>query len=303
MTPSGARAPVFLIGAPRSGTTLLYKALCMHPEVAWIPNWTRRFPALTPLSGLNRLARRMPASRRAVWFGIDSNAYVFGAKRSLLHRIFPMPVEGEPLFARCGVPDEVPAGAAAVPDQQEALRRAFASICRWSGASVVVNKRIGHNRRIPLLAETFPGARFIELVRDGRAVAYSLSQVDWWEERPVWWYGGTPGSWREAGGDPWHLAARHWMEELAAIEQGLAAVPRQNVFRLRYEDLIRDPATVLGEVAAYVGLSEAPAWRTEIERLKFPDRNAGWRANLDVHVAGGIEAVQRVRLLQHGYVA
>jgi len=299
----GARPPVFLIGAPRSGTTLLYKALCLHADVAWIPNWTRRLPTATPLSGLNRVARLMPGARRAVWFGNDSNAYVFGARRPFLHRIFPMPIEGEPLFARCGLPTEASAGMSAVPGQQEALRQAFASICRWSGAPVLVNKRIGHNRRIPFLAETFPGARFVELVRDGRAVAYSLSHVDWWEDSPVWWYGGTPARWRDEGREPWRMTAQHWMEELAAIEQGLSAVPPAAVRQVRYEDLISDPATVLNEIAQHAGLTEDRRWQREIGRLQFPDRNEAWRANLDKEVAAGIEAVQRERLLEHGYVA
>ena len=40
--------------------------------------------------------------------------------------------------------------------------------------------------------------RFVVLVRDGRAVAESLSRVDWWETNHVWWYGGTPTN-------PYHL--------------------------------------------------------------------------------------------------
>ncbi len=303
---AGARAPVFLVGAPRSGTTLLYKALCLHPDVAWIPSWTRHLPAATQLSAFNRIGRLLPEQRRAAWFGTDSNAYVFGARRSLGHRLFPMPIEGEPLFARCGLPDQASVGAVvgtpAANGWQEALRRAFSSISRWSGAPVVVSKRIGHNRRIPLLAEAFPGARFVELVRDGRAVAHSLTRVDWWEDSPVWWYGGTPRAWRAQGGDPWQMAARHWVEELAAIEEGLSAVPGADVHRLRYEDLIDDPAAVLGEVAHHAGLADAATWRHEIGRLQFPDRNQVWRASLDPEVTEGIEAVQRERLLEHGYV-
>ncbi|MBV9253816.1 MAG: sulfotransferase, partial [Actinobacteria bacterium] len=36
--------PLFLVGAPRSGTSLLYKALCLHPDAAYISNWVNRFP-------------------------------------------------------------------------------------------------------------------------------------------------------------------------------------------------------------------------------------------------------------------
>ena len=39
---TGARV-AFLVGAGRSGTTLLYKLLCLHPQVAYISNYENRF--------------------------------------------------------------------------------------------------------------------------------------------------------------------------------------------------------------------------------------------------------------------
>lgn len=296
------RPPVFLVGAPRSGTTLLYKALCLHPDAAWVSNWVRRFPQVRPLAAANRLARRMPAQRRAVWFGADSNAYVFGPKRSLGNRLFPMPVEGEPLFVRCGLRNEVPGPDGPDPAQMEALRRAFSATTRYSGAPVMVSKRIVNNRVIPVLAAAFPGARFVNLVRDGRAVAYSLSRVDWWEDSLVWWYGATPRRWREDGGDPWEMVARHWPEELAAIEVGLATVPPDDVMRVSYESFINDPQGVLGDIALFAGLREDAPWRAEIDRLDFPNRNEAWRTDLGDAVVRRIEDLQHERLLAHGYV-
>ena len=36
----------FILGPARSGTTLLYKVLCLHPQVAFISNWRSRFAGL-----------------------------------------------------------------------------------------------------------------------------------------------------------------------------------------------------------------------------------------------------------------
>ena len=33
---------MFLVGAARSGTSLLYRALCLHPDVAYVSNYVRR---------------------------------------------------------------------------------------------------------------------------------------------------------------------------------------------------------------------------------------------------------------------
>ncbi|HEX3426115.1 MAG TPA: sulfotransferase [Acidimicrobiales bacterium] len=303
--------PVFLVGAPRSGTTLLYKILCLHPDAAWISNWLARFPHLVGLSQLNRIAARFPEQRRAAWFRPDSNAYVFGSKRPLAARMFPMPVEGGPLFARFGLPKEPAESEAAercerpAPEEfhADALQRAFDAICRYSGASVMISKRIINNRQIAQLGHAFPNARFVELVRDGRAVAYSLSRVDWWEDSVVWWYGSTPRRWREEGGDPWEIAARHWPEEVDVIHQGLAAVPARNVTRVRYESLVSAPGETLEALAAFVGLRPVDAWRAEVAGLTFRDRNDEWQAKLDAAVVQQIESVQRDHLREYGYVA
>jgi|SRR5215218_10657530 len=53
-------APLFLVGVPRSGTTLLYKLLCLHPDVAYISNWMRIAPGVPALALVNRLTSRFP---------------------------------------------------------------------------------------------------------------------------------------------------------------------------------------------------------------------------------------------------
>src|SRR6266542_2501848 len=78
----GDLAPLFIVGAPRSGTSLLYKLLCLHPRAAWISNWGRRAPGQPALAMLNRLAPRLPATRRRAWFGADGgNAYAYSLSR------------------------------------------------------------------------------------------------------------------------------------------------------------------------------------------------------------------------------
>ena len=63
------------------------------------------------------------------------------------------------------------------PDAADRLRTAFARVQASAGGDCLVSKRIANNRRIPVLVEAFPDARFVNLVRDGRAVAYSLTAI------------------------------------------------------------------------------------------------------------------------------
>jgi hypothetical protein len=293
---------VFLVGPARSGSSLLYKALCLHREVGYVSNWVRRFPAVPALAGLNRVSRALPDARRQVWFGGGDNAYVYGGSRSIGQRTFPMPVEGEPVFRRCGITDTPGGTDGRRPADLDRLRRVFDQVLRAGGGAVLVNKRIANNLRIPLLAQAFPDARFVFLVRDGRAVAHSLSRVDWWEDSTVWWYGGTPRQWAEQGGDPWELCARHWVEELREVEDGLAtAVPAERRFDVRYEDFLRNPLDTLRTVGDFAGLRPDPGWMRELERLSFPDRTESWRRHLAPAVADRISFLQQGSLQEYGY--
>jgi Sulfotransferase family len=296
--PSG---PLFIVGAPRSGTSLLYKLLCLHPQAVWISNWSRRLPGVAAVAGLNRVAPRFPATRRSVWFGSDAaNAYVYGRQRALWERLYPMPVEGEPVYRHCGIGEGL-AGGRSEDAQAACLRRTFAALRRWSGGRVLVSKRIANNQRIPFLTAAFPNARFLHLIRDGRAVAYSLSRVDWWEDGVVWWYGDTPRRWRERGGDPWELVATHWVRELASIEEGLATVAPDRRLEFRYEALVGEPVRVLEQVAGFAGLSVDSGWRAELERLSYPNKDEAWRDRLAPEARQRVEAIQRVELLRLGH--
>ena len=63
------RAPIFIIGAPRSGTSVLYEKLARHPDLAWISNITKKVPdslLVTRLIGLFRDDHR-PTEAKKIW--------------------------------------------------------------------------------------------------------------------------------------------------------------------------------------------------------------------------------------------
>lgn len=295
------RPPLFILGAPRSGTSLLFKALCLHPDAAYVSNWVERFPQATPLSVLNRIPTALPGLQRDAWFR-GGNAYVYGAGRSLRDRLVPAPAEGETVFRQCGITT------AAVREQPPegpeiaALRRRFAAIARWGGGEVLVNKRIANNRRIPLLATAFPDARYVEVVRDGRAVALSLSKVNWWPNMTLWWLGMKPGEWEAQGGHPLELCARHWVEEVRVLEEGGRLIAPDRHLQIRYEDLIDEPATVLARIAEFGGLDPADRrWTSQLDRLQYPDRNEQWRKALPPEDVAVIEQVAAEALARYDY--
>ncbi len=258
--------PLLVVGAPRSGTTLLYKTLCLHDASAWLSNYHARVPAVPATDLVVRLVRGS-ARRRATWFDPSSNAYVFGAPRPLRDRVFPTPVEADRVWGRAL--GDGPGRGVGSPQQ---VRRVLGGAVRWGGGQVVVAKRIASNRNLGRVLAAVPSTRFVHVVRDGRDVAASLRRVDWWPNERIWWLGRTPADWERDGHDPWELAARHWVQEVSAVRTALRGLDERQVLVLRYEDLVRDPRTVLEQVRDFAGLPADQSWSREVAELEISSR-------------------------------
>lgn len=283
--------PVFVVGAPRSGASLLYKLLCLHPDSTWVSNWVGRMPHLGPLASLNRLAVRADRLRHSTWFRPGD--------RPPLARAFPRPVESGALFSAYDVPASSDADEAT--RRQTSLRRAVGDLVRYGGGRVFVSRHASHGRRLPLLHAIFPQARIVVVQRDGRAVAESLSRADWWPGSHVWWYGDTPRAWEEKGGDPWDLRARHWVREVEAVEHGLDRMPAETVLHVRYEDFTADPTATLERVGEFAGMPAGRRWRRAVGRVDLPVADDGWRTRLG-DAAARVEDVQAGWLRKYGYL-
>ncbi len=291
---------LFVIGAGRSGTTLLYKGLCLHPEIAWISNYLARFPGSLVWPMLNRTVRWFPSARRKAWFGVNSNAYF--NERNLFLKLLPTPVEGESIYARCGIPVFPDPSWEITERQAECLRKSFTNIRKAQGATLFVSKRTANNRRIPQLVRAFPKSKFLYIVRDGRATATSMVRAPWWHEHEVWWLKGkTPRQWEQEGGHPMELAARNWVEEIKEIETGLQVVPKAQIMQIRYEELIENAADIWPEIERFIEVPSSPSWLEEVLGLILTNRNRSWEETLGVEEKRILERIQRETLDRLGY--
>ena len=268
----------FLLGAGRSGTTLLYKLLCLHPQVAYISNYenhSRWFP--------DGLAARMVAARledkQRAWFNRGGNAYFMD--RPWVKKIFPTPHEGESVFAACGVPLFPARADLPEPQVVARLRQRFDRIRRRAGAQVFLSKRTANNRRVGYLAAAFPDARYVHLVRDGREVTQSLAKVEWWNGHRVWWDGRTPLEIEKSGEQRLAVCARNWVRELEELQVQLAPIDPGRVLMLRYEDLLAEPVHRLDDVLRFLGITSTPAYRSAIASLNLHPTRAKWGSQWD----------------------
>jgi hypothetical protein len=149
--------PVFVVGMNGSGTSMMLDSLGRHPELFAVPGETLMMPYI--ISNAGRFGDlSVDRNFRKYWqFAIDH-----------------MPVlqrdnEGKPLT---------------IPGDWHAFPRTVGGVFDgiFSSLAKKVNKRRwcektpDHVQHLPVLAATFPRAKFIHLIRDGREVACSVNR-------------------------------------------------------------------------------------------------------------------------------
>ncbi|HUB98062.1 MAG TPA: sulfotransferase [Stellaceae bacterium] len=133
---------VFLVGAPRSGTTWLQLLLSASPLVATV-NETALFSAYTPTL-FSGWAAYQDAPRKSGLNAFMSEAEYFGLIRDLASRVFARILETKPK------------------------------------ASVILEKTPWHIYRAQEILTVFPDAFFLHIVRDPRGLAASLEAARPW---------------------------------------------------------------------------------------------------------------------------
>lgn len=207
---------VFVVGAGRSGTTLLRSMLDSHPEVA-IPGESH-FVAT--------MARLRWRYDRPGHFALDR---------------FLADVAGHERFQRWDAHEAVLASVrrTAPHDLADATRATYAAYAREQGARRYMDKTPDYVARMDLIAGLLPEARFVHLIRDGRAVAASLLAQPWGPDDPV-------------------VAARHWVSRVRKGRNSARRLGPDRVMEVRYEALVDDPETALRDICAFAELDFDP---------------------------------------------
>lgn len=294
---------VFLLGAGRSGTTLLYKLLSAHRDIAYLSSYQNRWPAWPSLALMHRLLNHFPEFKREAWFKKEGGAY-FNERRAWQQFIIPTPTEAEPIYQSCGLP--LTPDSNFQPNYQLAacLNAKFERIRILTGAKVLLTKRTANNRRISALTHIFPAAKYIHLVRDGRAVAYSLPRVAWWDDHMLYWAGKTPKQMVSEGADPLMLAATNWVEEMKSLEAGLPLIESARLLEVRYEKLLENPLEEIRRMVEFIGLGVRlpDQFRQLVESLQLKPRAESWCENWSDEEKWHVNEVQSAILQRWGYV-
>jgi len=287
---------VFVLGTGRCGSSLVHEVLARHPGVGFLSNVEDNLGALNLRGRWNgALFRRLPPSftRKGRLRYAPSEGY-----QVLDRRVAP--VLSAPL--RDLVASDV------TPWLDTRTRDFFDRRAAAQRRPVFLHKFTGWPRAGYLRA-VFPSARFIHVVRDGRAVANSWLQMPWWTgwKGPDRWSWGplTPAyrqAWEDSGRSFVTLAGLNWRLLLDSFEAARSRVPDDAWLEVRYEDVLADPRKQLGAMLDFVDLSWSPAFEAGFGRYTFDSaRSEAFRRDLDPANLERLETVLATPLQRYGY--
>jgi hypothetical protein len=229
----------FIVGCPRSGTTLLQAILSAHPAVC-IPPETWFFSA--PRSG----EHDRPLSDDE----IDRLDRVIGDHCKLHHA----EVDFDELRRALGATDRRPI---------HVLDLALRQFAERHGATICGEKTPHHLWSIDRIRIDLPEARFLVMVRDPRAVVASLQRVPWNLDPP------RRAVWR------WIKDARETVRQVEALPPETIRIVRYEDLVERTEETVRSTCDFLG-LAWHEAM--AAHERTDQSGI-FPASEDGWKSN------------------------
>lgn len=258
------RNPIFLLGCFRSGTTLLSRLLGMHHEIA---NWAEANPIWNP--------------QWHPWRPMNRDA---------------SPLEFDPVaFTERWWNDN--------QSRQQEIKAIFGAYLWLQRRSYFLNKSPYNTFRIPQLLEMFPDARFINLQRDGRAVAYSHAIKLTKDKLQEW-----PMPQRELFSQSFDEFAvwlsSFWkatMEEMAYQDNAQALTKSGLLLSLTYEELCSDMHSTLKRICQFIG-AESTGFLRALDHEPVITQNHKWRENLKREVVGRMEKAMEPLLAQNGYL-
>jgi hypothetical protein len=211
-----SKAPVFVLGCPRSGTTLLYHMLLSSGNFAVYRAESQVFNLLEPRFGnLSRASNRRKLL--AMWQDTD-------------------------LFSRTGldrreVADEVMANC---HNGGDFLRIFMEGMARHQGVQRWADCTPEHLLYLDRIKQTIPDALVIHIIRDGRDVALSLEKQSWIQPFP----------WHRQ--QTLEVAALYW-DWIVRKGRKDGRTSGADYVEVHYEDLVQHPREVLDRLSGFVG--------------------------------------------------
>lgn len=301
-------APVFVIGCPRSGTTLLLDLLAGTRAFGYVSSSGARRDVDESLHGRTRvydipLIGEPLAIHRTRLLGAAARLGPLGgaARRRLPSAIEPWEFWEDliPTFRPewGDGPAVDPAATGLTPAVIARTRAVVHDLLGRQRRDVLLSKYTDFPR-VDLMRAIFPDARFVHIRRDPHAVANSYAveiesgRFGTWDYREWWaaeWPETARAHWRAHGETILGFAAHNRNRLVGLVDRAMTDDPRS--LTVTYEELAAAPATTLDRILGFAGV----AARIDLERLvasrRVADTNAGWRTKRTAEEAALLDEI------------
>lgn len=287
---------VFVLGTGRCGSTLVHEVLARHPEVGFVSNVDDRLASLGLLGRWNNAVyRRIPDrfTRKGRLRYAPSEAY-----RVLDAQVSPL----------LDQPFRDLTAADATPWLTDRFRTFFERRRVAQAKPVFLHKFTGWPRS-GFVREALPAAKFVNVIRDGRAVANSWLQMPWWlgyGGPAQWHWGPLPDEyeqvWDSSGRSHVMLAGLGWNILMDAFDQARVLVPGTDWVDVRYEDVVAEPRKEIAGLLSFMGLEWTPEFEAAFSTYTFSSgRSDAFRRDLGEADVAALGAALAPHLSAHGY--
>jgi omega-hydroxy-beta-dihydromenaquinone-9 sulfotransferase len=284
--------PIIIVGTGRCGSTVFHRVLSKHPRVMWLSGMSDRFPDRpewnrigvsavgNPLLGPLLGQKIQPGECYRFW---DHYAYGFSEPCRDLRRT--------DVTARV----------------RKQLRAVFQAMLTSRRDRLLL--KITGWPRIGFLDEIFDQAKFIHILRDGRAVASSLLHVDFWRGwlGPQGWRAGLLSAEDEATWESYDrsfvaLAGIEWRIQMRAIEAARKEVlDAKRFLQVKYETLCSEPVETFRQILEFAELPSSAEFERQVGAAKLRSTSHRWRDDLTSAQQRILDELLREDLLYHRY--
>jgi hypothetical protein len=236
-------APVFVVGLPRSGTTLAYELLVQAFDVAYLTriySYSYGLPNLTTRL-VSRLTRH-PAARYESRYGRIPGRFAPAEGAVLWKRWLPELAE----LGHYHPPERLAPGA---PEEAGSM---VASMTTIAGRPFVF-KNVYATLSLPALGRLLPRARFIVVQRDIRAVLASIFKGRQESSGSAWWSIRPPFAAEMERSVVLEQVAFQACRSQQLLDRALRSLPNDRVLAVDYADLCRSPRDFVSAAANIAG--------------------------------------------------
>jgi hypothetical protein len=285
--------PIIIVGAGRTGTTVFHSMLSEHPQLAWLPGKICAiFPERLELSRLFMKGLDYPVVGELLKRRIKpGESYKFWE-----HHCNGFSAPYRDLVAAdvtAKTKKHIPPTMAQILTEKR--NRLLLKVTGWP--------------RIGFLSEVFEDAKFVHVVRDGRAVANSMLAVHFWRgwKGPQDWGWGELSSaqkeeWDEHGQSFVVLAAIQWKILMDAMEKAKNTISSKDFLEIRYEDLCSDPVGQFQKVTQFCELEWTVGFERQLGKYQLRNTNDKFKYDLTAKQQSDLEEVLEDYLKRYGYL-